>query len=280
MEEVRSQQIALPLPETAEPQVRLSEWDVILLNTSGGKDSQTMIAEVCRRADLEGIDRSRLVAVHANLGRVEWPGTPELAREQAEGYGLEFREVSRPQGDLLSHVQARGKWPSPKARYCTSDHKRGQVAKVITALDRERRTGNGFRLLNCMGLRADESPARARRRPHTFNRYFSTKTRTVWDWLPIHGWSERDVWEDIERSGAPYHPAYDLGMPRLSCAFCIYAPKAALVLAGRNNPELLAEYVDVERRIGHTFKVELSMADVARAVSENEEQEVVSSWRM
>ena len=138
MKEHKAQQFALPLPEIAEPEVQLADWDVILLNTSGGKDSQTMINEVCRRADSERIDRSRLVAVHAALGRVEWPGTLELVREQVESHGIEFRVVSRPQGDLLDHVQVRGKWSSPQARYCTSDHKRGQIAKVITQLDRER----------------------------------------------------------------------------------------------------------------------------------------------
>lgn len=274
-------QMSLEMPELASPQVALADWDVILLNTSGGKDSQTMIAEVIRQADAAGVARSHLVAVHANLGRVEWPGTPELARQQAEAYGIEFREVSRPQGDLLDHVEQRGMWPSPAARYCTSDHKRGQVAKVITALDRERRTGSTFRILNCMGLRAAESPARARKDAHAPNRYFSTKTRTVWDWLPIQDWSDAEVWEDIEASGVPHHGAYDLGMPRLSCAFCIYAPMEALMLAGRHNPDLLAEYVAVERRIDHTFRPELSMADIAAAVADGEgEAAAIDSWRM
>ena len=33
----------------------------------------------------------------------------------------------------------------------------------------------------------------------------------------------------------------ELGMPRLSCALCIFAPKEALLLAGYHNPALLAE---------------------------------------
>ena len=273
-------QMSLPMPELASPEVRLSDWDVILLNSSGGKDSQTMISEVCRQADREKIERSRMVVVHANLGRVEWPGTLELAREQADIHGLEFRVVSRPQGDLLDHVEARGMWPSPKARYCTSDHKRAQIAKVITALDRERRCGENFRLLNCMGLRAQESPARAKKEAFSPNSYFSTKSRTVWDWLPIHDLSEEQVWQDIGDSGVPYHPAYDLGMPRLSCSFCIYAPKEALLLAGKHNPDLLAEYVAVEERIGHTFKPDLSMADVKDAIETGDGMSTFSPWRM
>ena len=259
---MRDTQTTLPLdffrPETP----TLSDWDVVLLNSSGGKDSQTMIRQVVQVADDEGYPRNRLVVAHADLGRVEWKGTRDLAREQAQVYGLEFRAIARPQGDLLDHIERRGMFPGPATRYCTSDHKRGQIAKIVTALDRERRQGDSFRLLNCMGLRAQESPARRKKRPFTPNCYFSTKTREVWNWLPIHDWADDEVWADISESGVRHHDAYDLGMPRLSCVLCIYAPKPALVLAGRHNPELLDEYVAVERRIGHRFRVGLSMAEV------------------
>jgi hypothetical protein len=56
------------------------------------------------------------------------------------------------------------------------------------------------------------------------------------------------------QSGVNYHFAYDLGMPRLSCCFCIFASEDALMIAGKHNPELLTEYVRVETKIDHTFK--------------------------
>ena len=259
----------------------LRKWDVILLNTSGGKDSQAMIAEVVRQADLQDIDRSRLVAVHADLGRVEWNGTRELAAEQVAAYGIEFRVVSRPQGDLLDHVESRGMWPGPATRYCTSDHKRGQISKAVTALDRERRTGDTFRLLNCMGLRAQESAARRKKQALSPNGAFSTQTREVWDWLPIHRWSEDRVWATIAESGIRYHHAYDIGMPRLSCVFCIYAPREALVLAGRHNPDLLDLYVGVEQRIGHAFKPNLSLEEVRLEAAAGESTgPITGQWNM
>jgi len=75
------------------------------------------------------------------------------------------------------------------------------------------------------------------------------------------------VWQRIRASGARHHPAYDLGMPRLSCCFCIYSPRSALLLAGQHNPELLAEYVAVEKAIGHRFRLELSLAEVQDALA-------------
>ncbi|MCY4580807.1 MAG: phosphoadenosine phosphosulfate reductase family protein [Chloroflexi bacterium] len=278
---MRDSQATLPL-DFFRPEIpTLADWDVVLLNSSGGKDSQTMIRQVVQVADDEGYPRNRLVVAHADLGRVEWKGTGDLAREQAQVYGLEFRAIARPQGDLLDHIERRGKFPGPATRYCTSDHKRGQIAKIVTALDRERRKGDRFRLLNCMGLRAHESPARRKKRPFTPNCYFSTKTREVWDWLPIHDWTDDEVWADIAESGVRYHDAYDLGMPRLSCILCIYAPKAALVLAGRQNPKLLDEYVAVERRIGHRFRVDLSMAEVKEEVdSDAPVGTLTGAWNM
>ena len=69
----------------------------------------------------------------------------------------------------------------------------------------------------------------------------------------------------------PYHPAYDLGMPRLSCVFCIFAPKAALLIAGKANPELLDEYCRIETKINHTFRVGQSMNDLRDAITAGEQ---------
>ena len=262
-------QLTLPIASTTE-QPNLTEWDIVLLNSSGGKDSQTMIREVVRQADAAGVSRDRLVVVHADMGRVEWKGTKELAQEQATAYGLEFHSVKRELGDLLEHVEQRGMWPSPKARYCTSDHKRAQISKVVTLLGRTRRTGKIFRLLNCMGLRAEESASRRKKLSFYLNKRLTNLSRTVYDWLPIHNWTEDEVWASIKDSGIRYHKAYDTGMPRLSCVLCIFAPKSALILAGKHNPELLAEYVALEERIDHKFKVDLSMAEVQAAVEADE----------
>lgn len=266
----RNGQLALPIEPSIDDQPILLDWDVIVLNSSGGKDSQTMIREVVRQADEQGVSRDRLVVIHAVLGRVEWPGTLELAKEQAEAYGLEFQTEERKQDDLLEHVEKRGKWPSPRNRYCTSDHKRGPLQKLIRRLGKERRVGNNsIRLLNCMAMRAEESANRRKMKPYTINTDLTAlpiAKRTVWDWLPIHHWTEEEVWESVHESGVRYHWAYDLGMPRLSCRFCIFAPKAALVLAGKHNPELLKEYAELEERIGYKFRLDTTMADIQAAV--------------
>lgn len=282
---------------TATTTVDLTSYDVILVNSSGGKDSQAMLDYVAEQATAQGV-RDRLVVVHCDLGRVEWKGVKALAAEQAAHYGVRFEVVTRTIGDLLSQVEFERKlWPSSDARFCTSDHKRSQVYKLLTALVKEQGVSRPVRILNCLGLRAQESPAREKcrvckgksltdkrkgkkaapkvtketctlcsgtglRLELEADAQASNGKRTVDTWLPIHKWTETEVWARIKASGVRHHEAYDLGMPRLSCAFCIFAPKEALVLAGIHNPELLAEYVRVEEKIGHTFKHGLSLKQV------------------
>jgi 3'-phosphoadenosine 5'-phosphosulfate sulfotransferase (PAPS reductase)/FAD synthetase len=241
-----------------------------------------MLDVVVEQADRAGVPRGRLVVAHADLGRVEWPGTRELAEEQARHYGLAFHAVRRRQGDLLDHIAQHGRFPSPAARYCTSDHKRGPIWTLFTRLaERSRQDGARVcRLLNCLGLRAEESPSRASRPPFGPNAAASNGRRWVDDWLPLHAWTTAQVWQRIRASGVRHHPAYDLGMPRLSCCFCIFSPRSALLLAGQHNPELLAQYVAVERQIGHAFRQELPLASIQEALARGEQPDRIPDWTM
>ena len=260
----------------------LTSYHWIVVNSSAGKDSQAMLDWVVERCDQAHVPRSRLIVVHADLGRVEWPGTRDLAEEQAKHYGLAFYVVRRPQGDLLDHIAQRGKFPSPMVRFCTSDHKRGPVRTLFTRLTKETMLARfqRVRILNCMGMRAEESPARAKRPPFERDWNSSNGKRVVDTWLPIHDWTTQEVWQRIRASGVRHHPAYDLGMPRLSCCFCIFSPRSALLLAGKHNPELLAEYVAVEKAIGHTFRMELSLASIQTALAEGENPGQIADWVM
>lgn len=306
----------------------LASYDFVVVSSSAGKDSLAMLDLVSEQAEAAGV-LDRVVVVHCDLGRVEWRGTRDLAQRQAERYGVRFVAVWRRQGDLLTHieemgffprpstryctsdhkrgqifraftqlagehlpvrdgdlleqVEARGMWPSPRQRYCTSDQKRAQVHRLYTALTTVSREPRQVRILSCQGMRAEESPARAKRPPFHRDERASNGRRLVDNWLPLHEWKVGEVWARIKASRAAdlIHPAYALGMPRLSCVFCIFAPKSALVLAGRHNPDLLAEYVRVEKAIGHRFRLDLSLAEVQDAIhAEPAGTESVADWRM
>jgi 3'-phosphoadenosine 5'-phosphosulfate sulfotransferase (PAPS reductase)/FAD synthetase len=190
---------------------------------------------------------------------------------------------------LLDHVveraaslKAKGKdapaWYSSSARYCTSDHKRAQIWRLFTRLANETRAARGkshqARILDCVGMRGEESPARAKKPAFKFHKAASNGRRHVDQWLPIHAWTVGEVWEEIARSGLRHHEAYDLGMGRLSCAFCIFATKNDLLIAGKHNPELLAQYVAVEDEVGTTFKTDLSLAEIQAELAAGAEPQI------
>ncbi len=248
----------------------LAAYDCLLVSSSAGKDSQASLNVTVAAARAANV-LDRVVVVHADLGDAEWEGVPDLAAEHAAHYGLRF-ELTRRERDgqhytILDHAEARGKWPSSQQRWCTSDFKRGPIRTVITRLVSELRAtgrvqGRPVRVLNIMGLRAEESAARARRSPYAFNAAASNGRRHVDDWYPIFEWSTAAVWQRIRTAGTRPHPAYSQGMSRLSCRLCVLASRADLVCAARLNPELADRYADVEDRIGHRFRNDLSMADI------------------
>jgi 3'-phosphoadenosine 5'-phosphosulfate sulfotransferase (PAPS reductase)/FAD synthetase len=234
------------------------------------QDSQASLDVVATAARQAGV-LNRVVVVYADLGDAEWDGVPELAAEHAAHYGLRF-ELARRERDghtetILDRVQQRGKWPDAARRWCTSDHKRGPIRTVMTRLVSELRHAGHIvdrpvHLLNVMGFRAEESTARRRRNPYAANPATSNGRRRVDDWYPIHDWTATQVWERIAAAGTRSHPAYSSGMSRLSCRFCVLSSRADLVCSARLNPALADRYAEVERRIGHRFRADLSMAEV------------------
>ncbi len=126
-------------------------------------------------------------------------------------------------------------------------------------------------------MRAEESPARAKK--PTFSVDGATNSRRHVDrWLPIHAWSVADVWARIKASGVRHHYAYDRGMPRLSCCFCILASRSALVLSAKLNPVLAAEYEALETSINHKFRQDFTFAEIVKQAKEATTI-TVDSWR-
>ena len=245
----------------------LHTYDLIMVNSSAGKDSQAMLDVIVTLAAQAGVV-DRVVVFHADLGKVEWAGTADLAAEHAEHYGVRFEKIARPQGNLLQHIERRGMFPDNANRYCTSDHKRGQGHKMLTKLVRELGYDRPVRILNCFGFRRQESASRKRKIPFRVDERASNGKRQVFEWLPILEWQVEDVWQRIRQAGTRHHWAYDEGMPRLSCIFCVLASKPALVRAAQLRPDLAAEYLGVEQRIDHRFRNDLSMAEIiAEAVA-------------
>ncbi len=323
---------------------------VLAVSISGGKDSQAMLsglAELHRQQGWPG----EIYAVHAHLGRAEWPQSLDHCLRISNAAGVRLVVVRRPQGDLVDEIRQRmeslrgtGKpcWPSSTNRYCTADQKRGQIDKVLRAApwpDSKNRYCTSHQKTNqidkvlrnpwptasqryctamskrdqivkqhrnhnlvvaAMGMRAEESPKRARLSPVSVGNRITAKAllgltpeqaldaqqegqRLALDWLPLHEWREDDVWRgqgasqdevnrrrDLYRSGRAEealegwdsHPAYVFGNQRLSCALCVLASRNDILTGIRHNPEIYREYVEIERESGFSFRQDLRLETV------------------
>lgn len=259
-----------------EPNLR--SYDLIVLSSSAGKDSAAMMhvaVEACRAAGV--MDRVRVV--HCDLGREDWERVPELAARHAARYELLLTVVRREGDSLLAYAERRGMWPSSQARWCTSTFKRDVCRKLMTAWTTEIRdsgvTDRPVRILDVMGLRADESAARARKPSFAFNPSASNSRRRVDTWLPVHGLSLRDVQRLHEEHQLELHQAYRLGMRRLSCSFCVLAGTTDLVRAARLRPRMAHEYAGVEARTGHAFRDGQPISQIiALAAADDEAQDL------
>lgn len=274
--------IDLPASVSTDPYELVRAAQVIVINSSAGKDSQAMldyVVEIARKVDA----MDRITVIHNDLGvtdsgiPVEWPGTLELAREQAAHYGLPFVVTRREKGGLFQQILERGKFPGPGlGRWCTSDQKTSQAMKVVTRKVAGYKKAHGLRpnqgppieVLYCVGLRAQESTGRAAKPVVAIDAGESNSRRTVTRWHPILDWTEAEVWERIRRSGVRYHWAYDLGMTRLSCSLCVLASRPDLECAARHRRDLLEEYAAREAEIGHQFRADMSAKDLLAATAE------------
>lgn len=224
---------------------------LFVINHSGGKDSQAMQLQLASLVPL-----TQRVIVHADLGRVEWAGAVDHIKATSAGEPL---HVCHSRRDLLQMIEERGMFPSPSMRQCTSDLKRGPIERTIRAISKA--TGNKL-IVNCMGMRADESASRKKLVPFKLSTSNSKAGREWYDWLPIHSWTEAQVFERIAAAGQRPHVVYDLGMSRFSCVFCIMASEKDLKTAARlakerpellNDPHLLRKYMQLENSTGQVM---------------------------
>jgi len=228
---------------------------------SGGKDSQAMFAILTKI-----VPADQLHVVHADLGDVEHSDVKDFIRSNIDDKDLHVAQAIHADGskkDFFTTIRARrvtldgqGRFdapafPSSAARFCTSDLKTGPIWKVI------RNHGNHEIVVNCVGIRAEESPARAKKISERGALNVNTKNtnskRQAFDYWPIADWKIDQVWAEIAEKGQDRHPAYNDGNDRLSCVFCIFGSRGDLARGAAARPELLQKLTDLEADVRTTM---------------------------
>lgn len=221
---------------------------IFYVSHSGGKDSQAMYAEI-----FSVVPRDQVVVVHADLGEVEWTGVQDHIKANIRHdlnvvrAAKTFFDMVRRRAETRPGVPS---WPSSATRQCTSDLKRDPIHKFI----RQDMKARGVTIaVNCTGLRAAESSARAKKETWKLNARLSKAGRQVFEWLPIHHYSDAEVFAAIAAAGQkPFH-AYASGNKRLSCVFCIMGCENDLRNGARARPDLYKKMLDLEIETGWTM---------------------------
>lgn len=271
----------------------------IIVSLSGGKDS---IAQTILLVERYG---PQTVIAHYQVLPEDWPETLPYVQEVCSVIGirlvaqqvlyepvgngtgvrrLEIRDIATPRDIVpwgtgviagVSDLALRRGWPpSAATRFCTSYFKRDLLNAWLT----QNRSALGDGVIVALGERAAESARRARK-PELWPRLIR-RGWTVWNWLPVHQASRRDVFRALHEWGIPPHPAYAAqgmtehemldvdaeGGPRTACRFCIYASQSdvchqAEIAANRS---LLHRLAAVERATGHTWWPNRSITDLER----------------
>ena len=231
----------------------VKDADVIYVSHSGGKDSQAMLAFLKRAGLLE-----KCVVVHADLGRMEWEEMKPWIEKIS--FGLEVNVVQS-EMDFFQLARKYGRLPSGMQQFCTDFLKTQPIKNWI----HEHMYANGYKTaINATGMRAEESPRRAKKEPFTLSKGKGTSgmhmtkkhsEHTIWDYMPIFHYTTKEVYEEIRNAGQEPHRIYSEGFSRLSCVLCVNGRIAEHQEAAKRRPELAKEFAELERELGKTVRL-------------------------
>lgn len=226
--------------------IEITEKTLFVVNHSGGKDSQAMYLYLRNLCNEGFIKDEQMVVIHADLPGVDWEDI-EIHLKNTVSHPYHIVRAGKTFFEMVEH---RGMFPSPSQRQCTSDLKVAPIAKKIRQICKE----GGFDVVvNCTGIRAEESPARAKKESWKVNNTQTNGKRTWYEWLPIHEWLIDEVFDYIRENGQEPFWTYAAGMSRMSCVFCIMSSKSDIILAAKLRPELFKKISSLERKINYSM---------------------------
>ena len=207
-----------------------------LVNISGGKDSTAMWLYLKRDLGLPN-----LIPMFSDTGW-EHPLTYEYLDYLEQKLGPLVRV--KYDLDFVGLAAKKGIFPSTKTRFCTQKLKMEPARDWINA---QLEAGAFVRedLVQCSGVRHEESPARAKMGEWVEkDDYHGLK-----QWRPILTWTWQEVFAMHDKHDVKPNPLYKLGMGRVGCMPCIMSNLPELGEIARRFPEVVDKVEAAEERV-------------------------------
>lgn len=210
----------------------------VIVQFSGGKDSQASLILSVKKYGKENV-----VACFADTGW-EHPVTYTHIHDVCNQLGVELITLkSSKYKDFVDMSIKKGRFPSPMARFCTSE------LKVIPMIDYILSQDDHFIIIQ--GIRAKESKARAGYAMECsyFLEYFNDEVKglyhkkAVLEWCkthdasvlrPIFNWTAQEVIDYILANEQRPNPLYERGFSRVGCFPCIMCRKREVQLISKD----------------------------------------------
>ncbi|MCL4441541.1 MAG: phosphoadenosine phosphosulfate reductase family protein [Firmicutes bacterium] len=271
----------------------LNSYDKIIISSSGGKDSAACILYLVYEL---GIPRERIIIWHQSIDGhpgdmqfADWPITEPYVRAFGEALGIQtefqwrqngfYGELMRQNrktndvqyehaGNIITlptrngKISTRRKFPAKavdlRTRWCTAYLKIDVMRRVLNNHP-DYQDGN---YLVITGERREESANRARYL--NVERHPCSKSgRNITWWRTVIEWSEKEVWDILEKYKIFPHPAYWLGFSRTSCFGCIFSTADQWATMREIAPERFNARVEMERELQHTIDNKLTLTQLA-----------------
>ena len=270
-------------------------YDKYIVSFSGGKDSTACFLNLL---DI-GIPTRKIELWHQDIDGqnetfMDWEVTPAYCKAFAKAFNVPIyfqwkeggfkRELLRNDTNTAPITfelengstmtiggkgpdNTRRKFPQVSAdlsvRWCSAYLK----IDVCASAGRNQTRFNKIKTVILSGERGEESTARAKyevlERDRADLREGKKFIRYVDRWRPVKNWTEKQIWEIIEKYKVRVHPCYYLGWGRCSCKFCIFGNKNQIASAFAISPEQGKIISNLEKEFGFTIKRNIDFETLA-----------------
>lgn len=214
----------------------------IVASVSGGKDSTALILAL-----LEAVDRGELPR---ELLRFAFADTVWEADEVYEyldylraKLSIAIDVVGYP-GGMVAKIREGARFAGRLQRWCTRELKIDHLRAYHDALIES----TGIETVAAMGIRADESAARADM-PEWDDEPPGDRSWGGFVWRPLIRWSVEDVLRIHNRHGIKVNPLYQEGFSRVGCCPCQFATKEEIALIAVRTPARIDLIDDLEHEV-------------------------------